>query len=412
MLTTTSEPAAGQTSGTIAIKSKFGKRWLAMVITGVAGGVFLIWLYSHSPVKKAEALSTADSIAVVPVIRKDLREDLLLSGEFYPFQEIALHAKVSGYLKSIRVDVGDRVKEGDKIAELEIPELEDDSAKADSALLGSQQAVDRAVAEYNEAHLACQRLLAVQKANPRLVAEQDLDNAKAREDAMKGALGVVQQRVQECRSDLGKIRTMVDYAFITIPFDGIITKRFADPGALIQAGISSSTQSMPLVELAQENLLRLEFPVPESVVPLVRVGASVEITVSSLNEKFWGKISRFSGKVDRNTRTMHTEVEVPNPDGRFKPGMYANVRLVLKEQKGVLAVPVQALITGQTQSLFTLGKNGVIEQRTVSIGLQTPDEAEVRSGVQEGDWVIVGNRSNIHAGAHAIAKQVSIAPAG
>jgi RND family efflux transporter MFP subunit len=251
-----------------------------------------------------------------------------------------VHAKVSGYVQSIRVDIGDHVQAGEPLAKLEIPELNDDLNRASAVLAKSQEEVKRAEANYRDAHLACQRLLEVAKSRPTMVAQQELDAAKDKDAEMEGTLGSAREKVHESEAKLGRIQTMVNYATIAAPFSGIITKRFADTGALIQAGTTSDTQAMPLVELAEDSLLRLDFPVPESAVPEIHVGVPVEVTVDALHETFHGKISRYSGRVDVSTRKMETEVEVPNLDGRLTPGMYANVRLVLKQSKNALTVPL------------------------------------------------------------------------
>jgi RND family efflux transporter MFP subunit len=380
-------------------KRRRGRLFVALALVLIAGLFLLLKKGGTGAVESSRAI-----VAVTKVDREDLTQDLWLSAEFHPFQEVSLHAKVAGYLKSISVDVGDQVKSGQKIAELEIPELEDDLARAQSAYQASLEDVKRAEADFAQADVIYQRLLRVSKEHPKLVAQQELDDAKAKADAMKGALGAAQQRVDERQSEVNKTKTLRDYASIIVPFDGIITRRYVDQGALIQAGTASGAQSMPLVDLAQQNLLRLVFPVPESAAPIIHDGAPVEITVSAVNEKFRSTITRFSGKVDRSTRTMHTEVDVPNPDNRYKPGMYAFVRLILQEQKDALAVPVQALVAGEKPSVFILNKGGVIEQRAVVVGMQTPDKVEVREGLAEGDLVIVGNRNGVHAGQKAAGK--------
>jgi len=201
---------------------------------------------------------------------------------------------------------------------------------------------------------------------------------------------------------------MMNYATISAPFSGIITKRFADTGALIQAGTASDTQSMPLVELAEDSLLRLDFPVPESAVPEIRVGAPVEITVDALHKTFPGKISRYSGRVDVSTRKMETEVEVPNPDGRLTPGMYANVRLVLEQSKNALTVPLQAVALGQKPTVVVLDGNHRLEQRDVTLGLQTSNKIEIRSGLADNELVLVGNRTGIQFGQKATGKLIEI----
>jgi len=218
--------------------------------------------------------------------------------------------------------------------------------------------------------------------------------------------------VEESQSEIARTKTLFDYTSITAPFEGIVTKRYVDPGALIQPGTGSSTQSVPLVDLAQQSLLRLVFPVPESATPTIRVGAPVEISVSALNQRFQGTISRFAGKVDRSTRTMHTEVDVPNPDDRYTPGMYAFVRIILKESKKALAVPVQALGGGDKPAVFVVNKDGVIEQRAVTVGLQTPDKAEITEGLTEGDLVIVGRHNGARPGQKVLTKVTETTKSG
>jgi RND family efflux transporter MFP subunit len=345
---------------------------------------------------------------IAKAAREDLSKDISLYGEFRPYQEILLHAKVSGYVQSIRVDIGDHVKAGEALAKLEVPELKDDLNRASAILAKSQEEVKRAEADYRDAHLAYQRLLEVAKSHPTMIAEQELDAAKDKDAEKDGALGSARENVHESQAEMGRIQTMVDYATISAPFSGIITKRFADTGALIQAGTASDTQAMPLVELAEDSLLRLDFPVPESAVAEIRVGAPVEVTVDALHETFPGKISRYSGRVDVSTRKMQTEVEVPNPDGRLTPGMYANVRLVLEQSKNALTVPLQAVTLGQKPTVVVLNHNQRLEQRDVTLGLQTPDKIEIRSGLADNELVLVGNRAGIQMGQKAQGKLIEI----
>jgi RND family efflux transporter MFP subunit len=354
------------------------------------------------------AVAVPQTVPIAKAAREDLSKDISLYGEFRPYQEILLHAKVSGYVQSIRVDIGDHVKAGEALAKLEVPELNDDLNRASAILAKSQEEVKRADADYRDAHLAYQRLLEVAKAHPTMVAQQELDAAKDKDAEKEGALGSARENVHESEAEMGRIQTMVDYATISAPFSGIITKRFADTGALIQAGTASDTQAMPLVELAEDGVLRLDFPVPESAVPEIHVGAPVEVTVDALHETFPAKISRYSGRVDVSTRKMQTEVEVPNPDGRLTPGMYANVRLVLEQSKHALTVPLQAVTLGQKPTVVVLNGSQRLEQRDVTLGLQTPDKIEIRSGLADNELVLVGNRAGIQLGQKAQGKLIDI----
>ncbi len=355
--------------------------------------------------------STQVTVAVAKAVRGDLSQYTTLTAEFMPYQEVSVHAKVAGYVQSISVDIGDHVKAGQVLAVLEIPELNDDLKKATAELMTSQEEVKRAQADYDDVHLVYQRLTGVAKANPKLIAQQDLDNAKAKDDAMESALSSAQKRVEENDANVAKMRTLLGYSSIPVPFDGIITRRYSDTGALVQAGTASDTQAMPLVDIAEDDVLRLIFPTPESVVPVIRNGLPVEISVKALNQTFQGRVTRFAGKVDVATRTMRTEVDVPNPDGKFTPGMYADVKLPVAQRKNVVTVPLQALSTGENPTVMVLNNDGAIEERKVTVGLETPGNAEITSGLQENEMVVVGSRANLHPGEKATGKLVD-APTG
>ncbi len=361
----------------------------------------------------ADVANSADesvpTVAVTPVTRGTLQNTLTLSAEFLPYQEVSVHAKVAGFVQSMNVDIGDHVAAGQALAVLEIPELKDDVQRAEAGLQASMEDVHKAEANYEEAHMAYSRLVTVAKENPKLVAEQDLETTKAKDAAMKSGLESSRQQVIGNQAEVDKMRAMLAYATITAPFAGVITKRYADTGALIQAGISSNTQAMPVVDLAQDDRLRLVFPVPESAAAKVKDGNAVTVSVDSLSEKFKGKIARYSGKVDTATRTMKAEVDVPNPNGKFIPGMYASVQMALEEKQGVLCVPLQALTQGPQPSVTVLNSDRRIEERKVAIGIQTASEAEISSGLKEGDLVVVGNRSGLHPGQRVDGKITDLA---
>jgi RND family efflux transporter MFP subunit len=385
--------------------------WIGGLLTIVT--CFVLWaeVSKGSKVDHQSVAVEGAAPRTVPIVkagRETLTKDISLYGEFKPYQEILVHAKVSGYVRSIGVDIGDHVQAAQPLAKLEIPELNDDLNRASAVLAKSQEEVKRSEANYRDAHLAYQRLLEVARSHPTMVAQQELDAAKDKDAEMEGTLGSARENVHESQAELGRIQTMVDYATISAPFSGVITKRFADVGALIQAGTASDTQAMPLVELAEDSLLRLDFPVPESVVPKIHVGGPVKVTVDALHESFPSKISRYSGRVDVSTRKMETEVEVPNPNGRLTPGMYATVRLVLEQSKNALTVPLQAVTLGQKPTVVILNGKDRLEQRDVTLGLQTPDKVEIRSGLADNELVLVGDRAGIRLGQKATGKLIDI----
>jgi RND family efflux transporter MFP subunit len=365
--------------------SRMRLRWGVPLTAGVLLLVALIVGRAWHGAAKADTGSAAiaPTVAVVKVERHDLYKEITIPAEFRPYNEVELHAKVSGYVKQINVDIGDQVKPGELLAVLEIPELQDELDHASA----TQQ---RAAADYKDAHLAYSRLLEVNKQHPNLIAQQDLDTAEAKDATAAGALAGAKSEVQ-------KYRTLVSYTRITAPFGGVVTKRYADPGALIQAG-TSSQQAMPLVRVSDNNLLRLDFPVSVDYVRGIRLGAPAAVSVDSLSNKtFDGKIARFSHRIDDSTRTMVVEMEVPNPTLELVPGMYAKVQLKVDQRDHVLAVPVEAVAPGG-KSVLVVNSTNTVEERPVTFGIETPSQYEVLAGLKEGDVVMLGNAAQVTPG--------------
>ena len=362
---------------------------------------------------KADA-ADAPSVAVVKVTRQNLANELEIASEFMPFQEIDVYAKVSGYIQRLYVDWGTHVKQGQLLAVLEIPELQQQLTQDEAALRRSQQDQERAREElgraqsaYDVAHVTYKRLADVQKTRPELVAQQDIDvvqgkdlEAAASVSASKAALSAAEQASIASKAALDKDKAMFAYARMTAPFDGVVTKIYAYTGALLPAGTSSAKAESALCQLSQNNLLRLVIPVPERAVSEIHDGQTLEVDVSGLKKTFTGKIARSSGQIDPTTRTMHTEVTVPNPSYELVPGMYASVRIPLHSATNVLTAPVQAIqFTGTGQGVaLVVNSQKRLEKREVKLGLQTAAEVEILSGLSEGDTVVFGEQNQFKEG--------------
>ncbi len=367
------------------VKFQFGNllKILAALVVGLGG----LWAIHHARAQAPVStdLNAAPTAGVAKVTREDLCKQVTIAAEFRPYQQVELHAKVSGYVKEMNVDFGDQVKAGQLLATLEVPELQDE---LNSAIAAEQHAE----ADYKNAHLDYTRLVAVNKEHPNLVAEQDLDSAEAKDLSAAAS-------VAAAKADVNKFQTMVDYTRITAPFDGVVTRRYADPGALIQAGTASDTQAKSLVRVSDNNHLRLDFPVSVDYVKYIKLGDPVEVRVESLNNKpFTGTISRFTHDVDEDTRTMTTEIEVTNPNLELDPGMYATVVLKVEKHPQVLAIPTEAVTGDKKDTVYVVTQNHEIEERIVTLGLETPDRYEVVSGLNEGDLVVIGNHAQIRSG--------------
>ena len=349
-------------------------------------------------VSKAKEDRESPLVAVAKVTREDLANELVFYAEFRPYQEIDIHSKVAGYVKTIHVDIGDRVKEGQELVILEVPELRDDLANGEAARQRAKNEVEQASAAYDDAHLACTRLVQVAKSQPNLIAQQEIYIVRNRDRNAQAALAAARQHVQEAEADVSKFKTMLQYSCIHAPFEGVITKRYADAGALIQAGTSSHTQAMPLVRLSQSGRLRLVFPVSISHVSRIRVGDPVDIRVESLARTFPGTISRFTREVDTETRTMETEVEVPNSKLELIPGMYASVVLKLDRRVKTLAVPIEAVTRKSQPTVYVVDARQQVEERPVTLGLETPYKVEIARGLKENDLVMIGARALVTPG--------------
>src|ERR1700730_15153409 len=336
------------------------------------------------------------TVGVTKVVKKSLGRQLTLSSELVPFQEIDVYAKESGYVKKLMVDYGTHVKAGEVMAILEIPELEaqlqEDQAEIKNAanqVTRAQHELERYEAQYKALHLQYTRLNSVFESQPGIVAQQEVDDAQGKDLAAssqvyagQAALEAAQSQLSVAKAKLAHDQSLFDYSKITAPFAGVVTERYANLGTLVQAGTTSSTQAMPIVKLSQDDLFRLVIPVPESYVRYIHIGDPVDVRVPSLNKTYRGKVERFSVGLKEARRTMHTDGDV-----------------ALEHRDDIPAIPLQAVNHegGQT-TVFVVGKNGEIENRPITLGLQTSNDAEVVSGLAEGEEVVVSDRSALKPG--------------
>ncbi len=362
--------------------------------------------------KVSAAVIESTIVPVTRVIRSNLASNIVLTGEFIPYQEIDVMAKEAGYIKSIRVDIGDRVHTGERIAELEIPEMQNDIERAAASAQAAEGDIatargnlSRAQSAHDIAQLSYKRILDVSNKEPGLIPQQEVDVAHSQEleagaqvVAAEANLQTAQRKLAMAKAEQSRWTTLQKYTIITAPFVGVVTKRYANTGAMIQQGTSSDTQAMPVIRLSQNDLLRLIVPVPESAVSSVRVGSLVDVTVNTLQRSFPGRVTRSEGKLALNTRTMNTEIDVPNRDYTLVPGMYAQVNVHTKQSRGVLATPVDAVEEVNGAPHVYVVRNSVIEIVPVKTGIKTADLQEIESGLMEGDVVIVGRHAGLQNG--------------
>lgn len=388
----------------------------------------LVWMSACSRSQTVRAGHQYEGEPVTPagvtaVTRKPMMRRITLSSELVPFQEIDVYAKEAGYVRDLLVDYGSRVQKGQLMAVLEIPELEV-QLQQDAAVIVSagervnraQHELDRLQAEHRVAHLQADRLNSVAKTRPGLVAQQEIDDAQGKDLALEAQVAAGKSSLETAASELVEAKAkrqrdgvIFEYARITAPFAGVVTQRYANLGTLMQAGTNSSTQAMPLVRLSQDDKFRLVIPVPESYVKYIRINDPVQVRVSSLDRVFPGKVTRFSLDVAADTRTMHTEVDVPNKPHVLIPGLYAEASLTLERKKSALVLPLQAISqTNDQATVLLVDHNNAVQERRITLGLQTANDAEVLSGLNEGDRVVVSDRSGLKSGMHVKPQFVDI----
>ena len=353
------------------------------------------------------------SAKVATAQRGNIAHTLSLAGQFQPYQVIDVHPKVTGFMVKINVDIGDRVRKGQTLAVLEVPELnaqlkgtvfEVERAKDD--LLRAQHEIKRTEAIHSALHADYERLLETSKAQPGLIAQQGLDDAQSKDlssesqvDGAKAAAAAAQEHAEVAHTDNDRVQALQNYTNVVAPLDGVIVWRYADTGALIQSGTNSNEQDIPIVRLSQSGLLRLRMPIPENDVQYVHVGDQMQIRVDAIGRSFTGKIVRFTRDVNFETRTMETEVDVENKDLSIDPGMYANTELQLARVEGVTTIPVEALVlTGNRQVAYVLDADNRVRVRNVEVGLRGSKLAEIKSGIAPGDGVILGAQENYAEG--------------
>jgi RND family efflux transporter MFP subunit len=383
--------------------------WITVLVCLFSGTLllFLLGRFGKAPAEQPRAA------AVVAVTRGNLASSLTVAGQFQAYQQVDLHAKVSGYIRWIKVDIGDRVTQGDVLALLEVPELQNQVEGAQAEVRHSQSDITRAQSEvvsaestYSAVHAEYTRLEEASKERPGLIAEQELDDARAKDQqaaaqvgVSKASLDAMQQQLGVSRATRSRFETMSRYEQIIAPFTGVVTKRYADTGSLIQAGQDNNTQTLPVVQVAESDLLRLRIPVPESDVPYIQLGGDVHVKVSATGRTFTSKIIRFSRALDTNTRTMLTEVDVPNRDLRLNPGMYAETTIQLQQKNDTLILPTQAVVQNGNQSyVLVVGTTNHVEKRNVTLGIQTSNRVEITSGLQTGDNVIAAGQTGYQLG--------------
>lgn len=379
----------------------------------VAASVLLLFLFAACE-QPARSRPTGEiTVGVIRASRHPISRELRLSSELVPFQEIDVFAKEAGYVSKLLVDYGSRVRKGQLLAVLEVPELQMQLDQDRAAVKGvsdevtnAEHQLGRVEAQHQVLHLQYQRFASVAQSKPGLVAQQEVDDVQGRDLAAEAQVEAARSSVEAAKSNLiasqarlARDQALFDYSRITAPFDGVVTQRYANLGTLLASGTNSNTQAMPLVKLSQVDRFRLVIPVAESYVRYIRIGDPVSVLVPSLNKTFPGEVTRSSSDVHDSTRTMHTEVDIVNTSNELIPGLYAEATLTLNRSANALTIPLQAVNRESNRtSVVIVNAQGRVEIRPIVIGMETDTDAEILSGLSEGDRVIVTERAGLNPG--------------
>ena len=369
----------------------------------------------HSANRRNPNESKLGSSAVVFVTKpqqENFRHQITIAGTLRAFEETTVYSKVAGYLEWIRVDIGDWVRKGKVVAKIEIPEMFDELQEAQAALHSTEAGYEKAQAElqriqadFELKEITYQRLQRVRKEEPDVMPLQRVDEAKADFKMAAATVQVVESKMRQVKSDirgrvatLGRLKTLMAYAEVRAPFRGVVTERFVDSGALMQAG-TASQNVQPIITVARIDTVRVAIDVPEIKVPLVQRGDPAIVILDALPGKtFEGKVARFAMGLDPSTRTMKTEIDIPNPKRFLRPGMYCQVTLLLEESQGILTIPAEALRSGGKRKFVYSVSNGLVKEIEVEIVFEDGIKIGVSHGLNGGEDIIVTSRRPITQG--------------
>ena len=337
-----------------------------------------------SPSTPAEATGPT-TIDVVRVVEQPLNVQLSLPGELMAYQEVAIFPRVTGFVKTVMVDRGSRVRAGDLLATLEAPELVAQRAEAQSKLQAAEAQLAAARAKADADKSTFDRLKAA-SATPGVVAGNDVILAEKSADASRSQVVAAEQGIESTRQALNAIRDMEGYLQLKAPFAGVVTERNVHPGALV--GPSSGESSAPLLRLVDTNRLRLVVPVPEAYTTELPTGAMISFSVAAHpTEMFSGKVARVAHAVDVGTRTMAVEVDVTNKDGRLAPGTFCQVGWPVRRSRPSLLVPSGSVASTTDRTFVIRVRGGKTEWVDVKTGLTSGPLVEVFGDLKPGDEV-------------------------
>ena len=365
--------------------------WVVAALLAV-GAAFLF-----RPARGDEAKATADekkpNVEVAVPARKVIYRKLDVPGEILADQQAAIYSRVQGYIDAVNVDRGSTVQASDVLVKIAIPEVEKKLArqKAELELCAPTEARDKATFDWRES--AVKRLESLKARSPDLVNAEQLDEAHGRCEVAKQELEITRRKKAVMEAEIAETQATIDLATIRAPMSGIITERWADRGDFAQAGTTK------LLHLMKTDPVRVRIAVPQTEVPFIRPDSLAKITLAELPSfSKEAKASRLFWALNRSTKTMYAEIDIPNPDLAIRPGMYARVRADLEEHKDAMVLPAASLVVEKTKTSVFVVKDGVAKKIEIKVGLDDGIEFEVKSGLDPADLVIVNGKNLVSDG--------------
>ncbi len=368
--------------------------------------IIIAFFAGYIPLQKRNVQIRAESqeqeqalprVEVTQVGRSTRNSELELPGNIQAVTEAPILARADGYVRRRLVDIGDRVRSGQPLAEIEAPELDQQVQQAKASLDQAQAALEQALANYDQgkanmdlARVTAQRWSGLVATGAVSIQENDQYQAQylaqvASVHSLEKAIAVQRSNIAAAQANLGRLEELQRYLIVKAPFDGVITLRNVDVGALV------NTANTMLFRIAQTRTLRTYVSVPQTNASSIRVGQTAFLTVSNLpNRRFRGTVARTASSLDPNTRTLLVEVQVPNPDGALLPGMYAQVDLNTPRINQPLLIPGDCLIARADGTQVALVRpDHTVHLQKIEVGRDYGDRLEVVAGISEGDMILV-----------------------
>ncbi|MCI0651800.1 MAG: efflux RND transporter periplasmic adaptor subunit [Planctomycetes bacterium] len=370
-----------------------------LMLFGVAAfaGIGSLVASSQAPPAPDSERTAADDkrphVEIARPIRKTIYRKLAVPGDVLPFEQAAIHARVQGYIETISVDRGTRVKAGNILAKISVPETESKLARQNAELALCAPTIQRDTAALEWKETIWRRLQEVSTQAPDLVSREALDDALGAYRMAEAELELARAQEVVLTRTIEETRTMLDLAVLKAPFDGVITERWVDAGDLVQPG------STKIVHVMKCDPVRVRFHVPQSDVPFIRSDSEAEMTFDELpGKRFTAPVARVFWALAARTRTMAAEIDLDNRDAALRPGMFGHVVIELEARPDALVLPASALVTEKKKAFVFVVQEGVARKKAIKIGLDDGRELEVLDGLEADDDVVVAGKSLIGDG--------------